>query len=184
MPLGGRVMGLEQIWAGWRREYVSSVSVAGQEGDSDGEGCVFCSIANGVDDEALGVLWRGRYCIAILNAFPYASGHLMVMPKRHVSGLELMTPGESVELWKGLLASLDALRRAYRPDGVNIGANLGRAAGAGLPEHVHVHALPRWAGDTNFMTTVAGVRVMPEALSDSWKRLRDAWRSEDTEAQD
>jgi ATP adenylyltransferase len=172
--------GLEQIWAGWRREYVSSVPNAATSRDAGADtgaaGCVFCSIATGAgSDEELGVLWRSHHSIAILNAFPYASGHLMVMPRRHVPDLENLTPEESAELWQGLLDALHALRAAYKPDGVNIGANLGRAAGAGLPEHVHVHALPRWAGDTNFMTTVAGVRVMPEALCDTWSRLRAAW---------
>ncbi len=172
--------GLEQIWAGWRREYVSSVPSTVTAGGVNGADCVFCAIVTGTgSDKELGVLWRGQHVIAVLNAFPYSSGHLMVMPQRHVSGLELLTPEESTELWRGLLAALQALRTAYQPDGVNIGANLGKAAGAGLPEHVHVHALPRWVGDTNFMTTVAGVRVMPEALGDTWSRLREAWPAGD-----
>ena len=125
-------------------------------------------------DENL-VVWRGDVTFAVLNAYPYASGHLLVMPLRHVGDLAELTDEESAELWSALRRSLAAIEAAYDPDGLNMGANLGRAAGAGMPSHLHLHALPRWSGDTNFMTSVAGTRVMPETLQLSWKRLSDAW---------
>ncbi|HEX4217999.1 MAG TPA: HIT domain-containing protein, partial [Acidimicrobiales bacterium] len=100
---------------------------------------------------------------------------LMVMPFRHVRSMADLAEEEGIELWSALRAGVAALGRAYGPEGVNIGANLGRAAGAGIPRHLHLHAVPRWVGDTNFMTTVANVRVLPETLADSWKRLHTAW---------
>ena len=110
-----------------------------------------------------------------MNAYPYASGHVLVLPLRHTGSLAELTAEESAELWSATQASVAAIEAAYEPDALNMGANLGRAAGAGLPSHVHLHVLPRWSGDTNFMTAVAGTRVMPETLQLSWKRLTDAW---------
>lgn len=164
--------GLERLWAGWRTEYVSS---AGEAGPGD-EGCVFCRIlASGEPDEVTKVVWRGAGVVALLNAFPYTSGHLMVMPVRHVGQVEDLETGEHDDLWRAVTAGVRALKAAYRPEGINVGANLGRAAGAGVPGHFHVHLLPRWNGDTNFMTTVAETRVLPESLDASWSKLRDAW---------
>jgi diadenosine tetraphosphate (Ap4A) HIT family hydrolase len=122
-------------------------------------------------------VWRhlSGEVVAILNAYPYTSGHLMVMPVRHTADLETLAPGEAAALMEGLQAGVSALKAAYRPDGVNVGANLGKAAGAGVPGHLHLHALPRWTGDTNFMTTVAETRVLPEALSVSDEKLRASW---------
>ena len=184
-------MSLDHLWAGWRSEYVSSVPTAEQVGArSDpgavegGEGhplddparCVFCRIAaSGPPSVENGVLWRGDTTFAVLNAYPYASGHLMVMPTRHVRSMDDLTGEEGAELWGALRSGVAALESAYGPEGVNVGANLGRAAGAGIPRHLHLHAVPRWGGDTNFMTAVAGVRVLPETLQDSWRRLRPAW---------
>ena len=165
-------MGLEQMWAGWRTEYVSAT---GAEGPADA-GCVFCRIlGSGRSDEESKVVWRGGRVVAILNAFPYTSGHLMVMPERHVGEIEDLSTEEGTELWQAVTAGVRALKAAYRPDGINVGANLGRAAGAGVPGHFHVHLLPRWNGDTNFMTTVAEVRVMPESLDATWTKVSQAW---------
>ena len=137
---------------------------------------MFCRLAaSGPPSEENLVVWRGDVTFAVMNAYPYATGHLLVMPLRHVADLADLTAEESTELWSALRRSLAAIEAAYDPDGLNMGANLGRAAGAGLPAHVHLHALPRWSGDTNFMTSVAGTRVMPETLQLSWKRLSDAW---------
>ena len=111
----------------------------------------------------------------MLNLYPYASGHLLVLPVRHLEGLDELTPAESAELWATTGAAADALGAAYRPDGLNLGANLGRAAGAGIPQHLHLHAVPRWAGDTNFMTSIGGTRVLPESLADAWAALHAAW---------
>ncbi|PZS18179.1 MAG: HIT family hydrolase [Acidimicrobiales bacterium] len=166
-------MSLEQLWAGWRMPYITGEGDGAEEGS---QGCVFCRIlSSGEPDDQTYVVWRGRWSAAVLNAYPYASGHLMVMPLRHLAGLEDLVPEEAIELWATLTDAVGALRSAYQPEGVNLGANLGRAAGAGLPDHLHLHALPRWLADTNFMTTVAATRVLPEALSDTWTRLRAAW---------
>jgi ATP adenylyltransferase len=189
---------LEHLWAGWRSGYVSSVPTAHQVGAlpdqatspgadvgssddhehplDDPTRCVFCRIAaSGEPSEENGVLWRGETTFAVLNAYPYASGHLMVMPLRHVRSMADLGEAEGQELWGALRSGVAALEAAYTPEGVNVGANLGRAAGAGIPRHIHLHAVPRWVGDTNFMTAVAGVRVLPETLVDSWHRLRSAW---------
>ena len=168
-------MNLEQLWAGWRRDYVTSVAAASPD-TTPGDGCVFCRIvAEGPPREKNGIVWRDELVFAVLNAYPYASGHLLVMPVRHVSELGEMTGEESAGLWEATRAAVDAVTAAYDPEGINMGANLGRAAGAGIPRHVHLHVVPRWAGDTNFMTAVAGVRVLPESLSESWQRLHAAW---------
>jgi ATP adenylyltransferase len=169
---GGDPLTLERLWAGWRTEYVAG---AGTEGN-----CVFCRIlSSGEPDSRTYVLWRGESCFAVLNAYPYTSGHLMVMPFRHVADLEDVNGDEAAELWSGLATAVVALKAAYRPDGINVGANLGRTAGAGVPGHFHLHCLPRWDGDTNFMTTVSETRVLPEALPATWQRLRDAWPQSD-----
>jgi len=163
----------EQLWAGWRREYVVAASDADRHGH---DACVFCRIVESGDPtEENGIVWRDERTFAVLNAYPYASGHLLVMPLRHVDDLGALEPEESSGLWEATRRAAAAITDAYDPDGINLGANLGRAAGAGIPAHLHLHVVPRWAGDTNFMTTVAGVRVMPESLPESWRRLHAAW---------
>ena len=165
-------MTLERLWAGWRTEYVSAT---GAEGPAD-DGCVFCRILDsGEPDEATHVVRRTDRAVAILNAFPYTSGHLMVMPVRHVGEIEDLDADEGAAVWSLVGESVRALKAAYGPDGLNVGANLGRAAGAGVPGHLHLHVLPRWSGDTNFMTSVAEARVMPETLEASAAKLRAAW---------
>jgi ATP adenylyltransferase len=167
-------MALEQLWAGWRHEYVSGATAAERAGE-DG-GCVFCRLAqSGPPSADNGVLWRGERTFAVLNAYPYASGHLLVLPTRHEEDLGGLDAGESAELWRAVTSAVAALGAAYEPDGMNVGANLGRAAGAGIPRHLHLHVLPRWSGDTNFMTTVAGVRVLPEPLGVAWQKLHAVW---------
>jgi ATP adenylyltransferase len=152
---------------------------AGAGAEPGRDDCVFCGIlASGEPDRVTYIVWRGRRCFAVLNTFPYASGHLMVMPTRHVADLEDVTGDESAELWAGVADAVRALKASYRPDGLNVGANIGRAAGAGVPGHFHIHVLPRWFGDTNFTTTVAEARVLPESLSDTWTRLRASWPAE------
>jgi len=164
---------LEHLWAGWRRDYV----VAAVEAERRGPGeCVFCALAAaGPPSEDNGVVWRGELAFAVLNAYPYASGHLLVMPLRHLDRLDQLTADESAAMWEATGDAVAAVTAAYDPDGINMGANLGRAAGAGIPGHLHLHVLPRWAGDTNFMTSVAGLRVMPESLAESWRRLSASW---------
>ena len=154
---------MERLWAGWRSEYVESADNA--------EGCVLCRVL----DADSHVVWRGSVVAAILNAFPYTSGHLMVLPVRHVGEIEELGDDESAEVWRTLRAAVVALKAAYSPHGLNVGVNIGRVAGAGVPSHFHVHALPRWDGDTNFMTSVAETRVLPEALSVTLEKLKAAW---------
>lgn len=162
----------------------SPASSAGCGADSTGgttPACVFCRIlASGFPDRDTHILWRhpDGLAVALLNAYPYTSGHLMVMPTRHVGQLEAVEVAEGAALWSGMAAATRAVKTAYRPDGLNLGINLGRAAGAGIPGHLHVHVLPRWSGDTNFMTAVADARVLPEALGVSAEKLRAAWPSE------
>jgi ATP adenylyltransferase len=164
-------MALEHLWAGWRSAYVTSAAAS-----PEGEGSIFRKILDsGLPDEETNIVWRGETCFAILNAFPYTNGHLLLMPYREVGALAELTSEEHDELWRGVTSAVGALEAAYRPDGVNVGMNLGRSAGAGVPGHLHVHVLPRWNGDTNFMTTAAGVRVLPESLTDSAARVREAW---------
>jgi ATP adenylyltransferase len=164
------VSSLERLWAGWRSEYIQRAAASV---DKD---CVLCAILASPDEEAH-VVWRHRLDLvgAILNAYPYTSGHLMVLPSRHVGDIEELTAAEGAALWQGVTEAVRALKAAYQPDGLNVGANLGRSAGAGVPGHFHVHVLPRWNGDTNFMTSVAEARVLPEALSMSAARVRAAW---------
>lgn len=160
-------MSLERLWAGWRADYVSA-------GDPDeGDGCVLCRV---IDDGSC-VVWRGTRCAVVINAYPYTSGHVMVMPVRHLADLEDVDPAEASELWAVLTDAVRAIKKAYAPQGLNVGVNLGRSAGAGMPGHLHLHALPRWDGDTNFMTAVAGARVLPESLDSTVERLREAWPS-------
>lgn len=169
-------MALEQLWAGWRHEYV--VATTGAERSGGDGGCVFCRIVrSGPPSADNGVVWRGERSFCVLNAYPYATGHLLVLPLRHVAGLDELTPEESADLWRVSVGAVGAATRAYDPDGFNVGANLGRAAGAGIPRHLHLHVVPRWSGDTNFMTSVGGTRVMPEALTATWEKLTAAWEA-------
>jgi ATP adenylyltransferase len=163
---------MERMWAGWRSSYVAAAG----NGALAGEGSIFRRILDsGLPDEETHVVWRGPTCFAILNAFPYTSGHLLVMPYREVGEIEDLTAEEAAEMWGAVRDAVVALKAAYRPHGVNVGLNLGEAAGAGIPSHLHVHVLPRWNADSNFMTAVAEARVLPEALGDTWRKLRDAW---------
>ncbi|MBW3555405.1 MAG: HIT domain-containing protein [Actinobacteria bacterium] len=163
---------MERLWAGWRSDYITG---SAPPGDPQAQ-CVFCRILDsGEPDSVTKVVVRKRGVVALLNAFPYTSGHLMVLPERHLGEMEDLDAQEHSVLWRTVTDGVLALKSAYRPEGINLGANLGRAAGAGLPGHLHVHLLPRWVGDTNFTTTVAETRVLPESLDVTWQKLRDAW---------
>jgi ATP adenylyltransferase len=133
-------------------------------------------LASGLPDDQTYIVWRGAHCFALLNLYPYTSGHVLVMPNAAVRELEDLDDDTADELWRAVRHAVVAVRAAYRPDGINVGANLGRAAGAGVPDHLHLHVLPRWAGDTNFTTAVAETRVVPEPLSVSWRKIVAAWR--------
>jgi ATP adenylyltransferase len=154
---------MERLWSPWRAAYVTSAS--GQP-----SGCVFCDTSQPGRDALL--LVRGRTCYVILNLYPYNNGHLMVVPNRHVASLQATTVEERDELMALTRIAEMALTEAYAPQGINMGINLGRPAGAGVLDHLHVHALPRWNGDTNFMTVIGETRVLPEDLATTKKRLQ------------
>jgi ATP adenylyltransferase len=163
-------MGLDRLWAGWRADYVRAA-----EDVAAGADCVMCRLASAPDDDEALVVARGEHAFVVLNAYPYTSGHLMVVVNRHEPDLERLAPPEAAEVMGLTQWSTAALKRAYRPDGLNVGVNLGQAAGAGVPGHLHVHVVPRWAADTNVMTTVAEVRVLPESLRETLERVRASW---------
>ena len=154
---------MDRLWAPWRLSYVT----AAQAPQTD---CIFCDASAGRSDEL--VVLRSRHSYVILNLYPYNNGHLMVVPARHLAALEALTPDEQTELMQLTRLSEMVLNEAYRPQGINVGINLGKAAGAGIENHLHIHVVPRWSGDTNFMTAVGQTRVLPEDLAATAARLR------------
>jgi len=138
------------------------------------KGCIFCTKPAAGDDEANQILHRGDLVFIMLNAFPYNSGHLMIAPFRHIGDPLELEPQESSELLYSIRIAIEVLRDSLEPEGINIGMNVGRAAGAGYADHLHVHVVPRWSGDTNFMAITADTRVVPEALADSYRKLKQA----------
>jgi len=154
---------VERLWASWRLAYVT--------GSVEPKGCIFCDALAG-DDAAPLMLVRGTSSFVILNLYPYNNGHLMVVPNRHIASLAAATPEELTELMRLTRAAEMALTEAYRPQGLNVGMNIGRPAGAGVADHMHIHVVPRWTGDTNVMSVVGGVRVLPEELGQTAERLR------------
>jgi ATP adenylyltransferase len=158
---------VDYLWTPWRYQYVT--------GTGGPQECVFCAAERGADDHAALVVHRTESNFVILNRYPYTNGHVMIVPSRHVATLNDLPDATLAEM---MLLARDAerhLRRLYRPDGVNLGLNIGQAAGAGIAGHVHMHALPRWFGDTNFMTVAGETRVLPETLEVTWERLRTAF---------
>lgn len=158
---------MDRLWSPWRYHYVSSVS--------PGDACIFCEKARENRDEDNLILYRGRLNYALLNLFPYTTGHLMITPYRHVAQLEDLSTEEAAELFELTRTAVRCLRSVYRPQGFNLGMNLGECAGAGIAGHLHMHVLPRWTGDANFMTTIAETRVMPEDLRETWRKLSAAF---------
>lgn len=156
---------MKHLWSPWRLEYLAAPKA---------EGCIFCAALHGVDDRKSLVLLRGDRAFLILNLFPYNNGHFMVVPHAHVPSLEDLDEPTLSEMMLLLNRGLGALRTSMTPDGFNIGANLGRAAGAGIQDHVHIHAVPRWLGDTNFMPVVGDLRVIPETWLQTYDRLKAA----------
>lgn len=159
---------MDRLWSPWRYHYVSTVSPGGE--------CIFCAKAREDRDEENLILYRGRRNYVLLNLFPYTTGHLMITPYRHVAQLEELDAEEAAELMELTRLSVRHLKNTYRPHGFNLGMNLGECAGAGIAGHLHMHVLPRWTGDANFMTTVCETRVMPEDLRDTWRKLSPAFR--------
>ena len=165
--------GFERLWNGWRSTYVSSIP---PEREAPGQGSVFTQILrSGLPDEETHIVHRGEHCFAILNAYPYGTGHTLILPYREVGELEALEPAEAADLWATVTDAVRAVKAAYRPEGVNVGVNLGRPAGGSVSEHLHVHVVPRWTGDANFMTAVANTRTLPEPLVDTASKLRRAW---------
>jgi ATP adenylyltransferase len=160
-------MALKRLWTGWRMEYIKSLKKKPSE-------CIFCeALASGSDRDSL-VLHRGRTCVLMLNLYPYNPGHLMAAPNRHVSSLGELTPEEGAELMELAALGEKILSATHNPQGFNLGVNLGKCAGAGVPDHLHLHLVPRWTGDTNFMPVMSETRVLPEEISTTYDRLYEA----------
>jgi len=166
-------MPLERLYAAWRIQYVESSTAAERSGAD--AACVFCRLAAEPSNPSTGVVYEADESFVVLNAFPYGSGHILALPRRHVASVQELTESESASLWATTTTAIAAVEAAYQPDGMNLGANLGRAAGAGIPAHLHLHILPRWSGDTNFMTAVAETRVIPEPLEVAYEKLHEAF---------
>lgn len=161
---------MDRLWSPWRSKYIAS----GGSADSKLEGCIFCSLrATPEKDETNFVLYRGSHNLIVLNLYPYISGHLLIVPYEHVGELDGASKEITDELMDLTKRSQTALREAYHPTGFNLGMNLGHSAGAGIVDHIHIHIMPRWVGDTNFMTTVAETRVVPEDLATTYRKLRE-----------
>ena len=163
---------LERLWNGWRADYV----VHGQGAQKKSDKSVFTQILNsGMSDEQCYIVHRAEKVFALMNAFPYTSGHLLVVPYREVAELEDLTHDETSELWATVTDAVKVLKSVYKPEAMNVGINLGAAAGGSIAQHLHVHIVGRWGGDTNFMVTTANTKILPEALDVSADRIRKAW---------
>jgi len=154
---------MEHLYAPWRYSYVSEEKI---------EGCVFCHIANNLDDEKMQVLFSDEYCYVVMNKFPYSPGHMMVIPHFHTSNIEDLQDDVWIQMSVRVRQGVKLLKEIMPCEGVNIGMNLGRASGAGIEQHVHYHMLPRWLGDTNFITSIAGARVYPASFEEILNKLK------------
>ena len=161
---------MDRLWSPWRYRYVS--------GDVQPGGCIFCTKPGDADKDAL-ILFRGRLNFALLNLFPYTTGHLMVAPYAHIANFEDLPEETAVEMLTLARRAVRCLKRVYRPEGLNLGVNLGQCAGAGIADHLHMHVLPRWTGDANFLSTIGETRVMPEDLGETWRKLSAAFHEPD-----
>ncbi|MBQ0054610.1 MAG: HIT domain-containing protein [Synergistaceae bacterium] len=159
---------VDKIFAPWRSEYILS-------GDKKEGGCIFCDYPKEDKDEENLIIHRGKLCFVIMNRYPYSAGHLMVIPCRHLHNFAELTADELTELMQLAQKAVETLTEVMRPDGFNLGMNIGKVAGAGIDQHLHLHVVPRWNGDTNFMPVVGDTRVISEALESAWKRLKEGW---------
>ena len=166
-------MSLDQLWNGWRSQYVRGFN----DGERNEPGrSVFTKILeSGIPDEEAHIVHRGHTCFTILNAFPYSTGHMLVLPYREVSELGDLDESETAELWATVTDAVAAVRASHQPHALNVGINLGAPAGGSIAQHLHVHVVPRWEGDANFMTSVANTRTLPEPLDETAARIRAAW---------
>jgi ATP adenylyltransferase len=154
---------MKVVWAPWRMEYVGS--------DQAGEGCIFCPGNDRTQDEKRLILCRGEWSIVLMNKFPYSNGHLLIAPLRHSSSFDSLSPDEKLDLFNMAERSMSVLKEVMNPAGFNIGMNLGKVAGAGVEDHMHFHIVPRWSGDTNYMTVLGEVRIIPEHIQATYERL-------------
>lgn len=168
-------MALERLWATWRSNYVTNIADTRAEDPADGRTLFERILAAPGDDADKHLIHRGEHCFVLLNKFPYTSGHLLVLPNRGEPHLEGLTPAEHAELWRLVTGSVQAIKRAFRCDGINVGLNLGEAAGGSQSDHLHVHCVPRWAGDVNFMGIAAETRVLPVSLDEAYAKLVAVW---------
>lgn len=166
---------LERLWAGWRAEYVSGFGPEGNNEPGSGTSIFSRILHSGLTDDETHIVHRGALCFTILNIFPYASGHCLVLPYREVANLEDLSDDERNELWRMVRDATVAIKSAYAPAGLNVGLNLGAPAGGSVAQHLHVHVVPRWVGDTNFTVAIANTKVLSESLSSTADRLRAAW---------
>ena len=157
---------MDYLWTPWRYAYVSTAEKT--------TGCVFCDAVNAGDDRKVLIVHRGQHCFVILNMYPYTPGHVMIVPYAHLDELRKLPPDAAHEMIELSQRMESILRELYRPDGVNLGMNIGKAAGAGIAGHIHMHVLPRWVADANFLSVVSETRVLPEALEETWKRMTAA----------
>ncbi len=158
---------MDYLWSPWRKEYIMQ--------NEPPPGCIFCTALEKEDGTENLIIARGERAYVIINRFPYTSGHIMVVPNEHQSSFEKVDAQTRAELMELITQAMGVLRELYHPEGFNVGANIGAVAGAGIVDHAHFHIVPRWGGDTNFMTTLAATRVLPESLEDTYQRLRQAW---------
>jgi len=154
---------MKVVWAPWRMEYVGS--------DQAREGCIFCPGDDRTQDEKKFILYRGEWSIVLMNRFPYSNGHLLIAPLRHISSFDSLSPDEKLDLVNMVERSVSVLKEVMDPAGFNIGMNLGRVAGAGVEDHMHFHIVPRWSGDTNYMTVFGEVRIIPEHIRATYEKL-------------
>ena len=166
---------IEALWTGWRSQYLSSLPNPFEGSHLEGRSVFTQILESGLTDDETFIVHRGELVFAILNAYPYAVGHLMVLPKRQIASLIELTADESLELWSTVTHASEVLKSEYKPHGLNVGLNLGPAAGGSVSEHLHVHIVPRWRGDANFMTTVANAKTISEPLIETAARIRHAW---------
>ncbi len=155
---------MDRMWAPWRIGYILS--------DKKEDGCVFCNAYRAGSDKEYLVLLRSKHSFIIMNKYPYNAGHIMIVPNRHIDTSLSLEPQEQLDMFRLVNKGLDALKKALKPDGFNLGMNLGRVAGAGIDDHIHIHIVPRWNGDTNFMSTVADVKVISESIEETYEKIK------------
>ncbi|HTC56127.1 MAG TPA: HIT domain-containing protein [Candidatus Sulfotelmatobacter sp.] len=163
---------MDYLWTPWRYAYVTSTAKT--------PGCIFCDAVKARDDAKTLIVYRGEHCFVILNAYPYTPGHVMIVPYAHLDELQKLPPAAANEMMALSQRMEQILRELYHPDGINLGMNIGKAAGAGVAGHIHMHVLPRWVADANFMSVVGETRILPETLQETWKRMRKVFKAEET----